>query len=78
MHLAVTLADAVEPRVNRLVVELNRVVGRRNELVTIEVSDDASLPSCPDRLFAGLTPSENLHMDHIVLLRPQLRIIVST
>ena len=33
VRLAMTLADALQPRVKRLVVELDAVVGRRQELV---------------------------------------------
>jgi len=67
--LAVALADALQPRVDRSVVELDAVVRGRRELVAVKVLDNALLPTSADRLFTSFAPSVYLNVDHVMLLR---------
>lgn len=53
------------------------VVGRRGELIRVEVLDHASLPSGTNTLLASLSPGVNLNMHHIVLLLPHLWVVVA-
>ena len=69
MLLAVRLADALEPRIQRLVMELYGMIGRRFKFVRVEVLDYAFLPASSDGLCSCLPTSEHFNMDHIVLLR---------
>ena len=55
---------------------LHAVVGGGLELVRVEVLHYAPLPACSNRLLSSLATCPDLNMNHIVLLRPQLCVIV--
>lgn len=76
MLLAVTSADTIKPGVDRLVVELDRMIRLRLKLVAVKVLHDAPLPAGADRLLPSLAAREDLHMHHVVLLLPALFIVV--
>ena len=76
VFLAVRFTDALHPCIERLVVEFDAVIGRRLKLVAVEVLDDAFLPASADRLLSCLTASEDLNMDHVMLLLFHLRVVV--
>lgn len=69
MLLAVALADALQPRVDRSIVELDAVVRGGRELVAVKVLDNALLPTSADGLFTSFAPSVYFNVDHVVLLR---------
>lgn len=78
MHVTVALTDAVKPRVNRFIVEFDRVIGRRIELIAVEVLYNATLPPSSDRLLTTLTTSEDLNVYHVMLLCLQLGVEISS
>ena len=78
MLFAVRLADALQPRVQRLVVELNRVIGCGLKLVRVKVLDHTFLPPSAYRLLSRFAACEDLHVHHVVLLLSTLRIKVDT
>lgn len=73
-----TFANAVKPRVDRFVVEDNRMVSFRFKFVAVKVLDDTTLPPCANRLLSCLPTREYLHVHHVMLLCSQLRIIIRT
>lgn len=78
VHWAVRPAYALEPGVNRSVVEFNTVVRCRFKFIRIEVSHDSALPTCANRLLTGLSTSEDFNMHDIVALSSQLSVEIGT
>jgi hypothetical protein len=54
--------------------ELDTVVSRRFKFIRIEVTHNSTLPARTNRLFTGLSASENLNMNDVMTLRSQLRV----
>ena len=58
--------------------EFDAVIRGRFKLVRIEVLDDSFLPASSNRLLSRLTTSEDLYVDHVMLLLARLWVVIDS
>jgi hypothetical protein len=78
VHGAVRPTYALEPGVDRSVVEFDAVVGSRFKFIRIEVFHDSALPSSADGLLTCFSTCEDFNMHDIVTLSSQLSVEIGT